>query len=74
MKVELIEKRDNEIVVKLVGTSAMDATLLGMVKMGPARDDATLQATNGSWTKGHLTIGAFSFDVIDLMQTPEVKP
>lgn len=74
MKVELIEKRDNEIIVKLTGTSAMDATLLGMVKMGPGKDDATLQAINGSWTRGHLTIGAFSFDVIELMQAPEVKP
>lgn len=74
MKVELIEKRDNEIIVKLTGTSAMDAILLGMVKMGPGRDDAPLQSVSGSWTKGHLIIGAFSFDVIELMQTPEVKP
>jgi hypothetical protein len=74
MKVELIEKRDNEIIVKLTGTSAMDATLLGMVKMGPTKDDATLQSTSGPWSKGYLTISSFSFDMIDLMQIPEPKP
>ena len=71
MKVEILEKRDNEVIVSFKGNSAMDAVMIGMVKMGPAQDEAILQSASGAYAKGQLTFGSWSIPVIEEMRTKE---
>jgi len=73
MKVEVIEKRDNEIVVKFKGNNAMDAVILGMMQMGVAKDESTLSSTSGSYTKGMITVGSWSIAAISAMTGEEPK-
>jgi len=71
MKVEIVEKRDNEVIVSFKGNSPMDAVLIGMVKMGPAMDESVLQSASGAYSKGNLIFGSWSIPVIDEMRAKE---
>ena len=76
MKVEIVEKRDNEVIVSFKGKSAMDAVMIGMVKMGPASDESILHSVSGGgYTKGRIIFGSWSIPVIEVMQAKaeEVK-
>jgi hypothetical protein len=67
MKVEIVEKRDNEVVVKFMGQSPLDATLMAIVKLGLTTDSSSLTSTsyNGST---RVSFGTVAFEVIDAMQ------
>lgn len=71
MKVEIIEKRDNEVIVSFKGNSPMDAVMIGMVKLGPATDESILSSASGAYSKGNLTFGSWSIPVIDEMRARE---
>ena len=75
MKVTIIEKKDNEVIVSFKGNSAMDAVMIGMVKMGPAGEECVLQSVSGAYSKGSLIFGSWNIPVIEEMRAKaeEVK-
>ena len=73
MKVEIVEKRDNEVMVKYTGTSPFEATLLGMAALGPIEADVSLGSNSASYDKGSLTFHAFNLPIIEIMQKGDDK-
>ena len=71
MKVNIIEKKDNEVIVSFKGNSPMDAVLLGMVTMGASMDESVLQSASGAYSKGQLIFGSWSMSVIEEMKARE---
>jgi len=72
MKVEILEKRDNEVYVKFIGQCPLDTMQMALVTLGLVKEECHLSTYSGaSWPIPIIGFGTFSVPIIEGMHRPK---